>query len=190
MVLVDLENIAEAIVDLERSKALGFEPAETELERVRQLQSENADSLSTDFSTTVQSIYQLARKEFPTKPLHSLALFKKAVDLDPDSIDALFGMGLANSALGRIEQALESFNGVMEFDEPEYAGLKAETLYNRSAILKQKGELNEAIMDLEECLRLSVDDTVRFPVLGSAEKEKEMIDDIRRELEAWKKELN
>ncbi len=190
LVLVDLENIDEAVLDLEKSKAFGFAPADTELERVRQLQSEPTDSLSTDFSTTVHSICQLARKEFSTKPLHSLALFKKAVDLDADSIEALFGMGLANSALGRIEQALENFNDVMKMEQPEYAGLKAETFYNRSAILKQKGELSKAIMDLEACLLLSVDDQVRFPVLGSAEKEQAMIDDIRRELKQWKKELN
>lgn len=193
LVHIELSNLNEALIDLKAAKALKFEAAEVELERVSELLNKDSALSSEDFSKKVHSLCNMAKKEYSTNPLHSLALFKKALDLDPASIDAIFGMALADTALGRIDQALESFEEVLtRIDKlpPEYAALKAETFYHRSAIFKQKDSIKQAITDLNHCLELSCDDNVNFPVLGSPEKEKEMIESIRHELEEWKKELN
>lgn len=193
LVHIELNNLNEALIDLKAAKSLEFEAAEVELERVKQLLKEDTSSSTEDFSKKVQAFCNLARKEYSTKPLHSLALFKKALDLDPDSIDAIFGMALADSALGRIDQALESFDEVLtrvDKSPTKYAALKAEIFYHRSAIYKHKGEMKQAVVDLDSCLQLSLDDTVSFPILGSHEKENEMIIGIKNELEEWKKELN
>jgi len=188
LIYIDLDGIVESVSDLKAAIALNFEASEEELERVSKMLEDKDIPTPESIAAKEKSWCDEAREAFPKSQLHSLVLFKKATDLNPDSINAMFGIGLANSALGRMDEALESFADVLNRVQPEHAGLKAETLYNRSAILKQKGEVNEAIVDLQECLSLSMDEMVSFPVLGSAEKEQEMIEDIRRELEEWKKE--
>ena len=196
LVHVELDHIHESICDLKISMALGFEASEEELKRVRKIQDQKDVSSSDNpnnpenISIKAQSLCDQARDVYSKNPLYSLALFKKALDLNPDSVHALHGMGLANTALGRNDQALECFNNALDRIQPEHSGLKAEVLYNRSALLKEKGELNQAILDLDECLSLALDVKVRFPVMGSPEKEAILIKSIRDELSDWKKESN
>jgi len=186
LVNVELGNIDEAIIDLKAAMALSFEASEEELQRVSELKSDNSLNTPEKVIGKVQSLCALGKQKFAENTLEALALFKKAADISPTSIDAVYGVAVSNSALGRVDETLEHFNQLLGMLKPEHDSVKAEALYNRSAILKEKGDVKQAIADLEECLSLSLDETVGFPVLGSAEREAEMVASIQSELDEWK----
>jgi len=90
----------------------------------------------------------------------SLKAFREALELDPDSEDALYGIGVVYGRLGRQLDALSTFNRLVESNPRLAAGFDG-----RGAALANLGRLGEAVTAFDEAIRLD-------PMLASARLEK------------------
>jgi|GEM_PF-1617239 tetratricopeptide (TPR) repeat protein len=75
--------------------------------------------------------------------------FKKALEIEPNNIEALKGRGLSLHMLKKYSEALEIFNKALEID-PDNDVL----LYNRGSALCELGRYEEALKDLERALEI------------------------------------
>lgn len=90
----------------------------------------------------------------------ALKTFNDALELDPDSQEALYGTGVVFGRLGRQLDALSTFNRLVEANPRLAAGFDG-----RGAALANLGRLGEAVNAFDEAIRLD-------PLLASARLEK------------------
>ena len=83
----------------------------------------------------------------------ALADYNAALELSPDSVHALNGRGQTHAELGRIEEATTDFKRAIELDR-EYAS----PLFNFALLLQEQGQLNAALVYLDEAYQLLPDD--------------------------------
>ena len=71
------------------------------------------------------------------------------VRLNPDNADVYYNKGIALGYLERYDEAIKCFDVAFEIN-PSYTS----TWYGKSAFLVKKGDINEALKNLEEAIRL------------------------------------
>lgn len=88
---------------------------------------------------------------------HAIEAFNEILMKEPDDIDALYGLGLAQKAAGQHDTALKSFRRVMEILEPLNAEVTAELARLRERVeaqtddvLQLAGAISESEMDALE----------------------------------------
>ncbi len=79
----------------------------------------------------------------------SLKAFREALELDPDSQEALYGIGVVFGRLDRQLDALSTFNRLVEANPRLAAGFDG-----RGAALSNLGRLGEAVAAFDEAIRL------------------------------------
>lgn len=88
--------------------------------------------------------------------------------------------------LRRPDEAHAAFRRSLEV-RPQRAGMRAEALFNRSQIWVQRGDLAEAVADLEACPTLARDPATGFPGVEDPEKNQALLDVIEQRLERLKR---
>ncbi len=84
----------------------------------------------------------------------ALEAFDRALALDPDAPDALLARAVTRQRLGRREEALA------DYDRAIAARRTSEALNNRGCLLRDLGNLERALSDVEEAIRLAPTDAV------------------------------
>lgn len=75
--------------------------------------------------------------------------FTRAIELDPDYVDALFHRGIVRVVRGQYDDAIRDFDRVIQLD-PQHAA----AYYNRGRVRYWKGDLAGALADFEQARRL------------------------------------
>ena len=75
--------------------------------------------------------------------------FTRAIELDPDYVDALFHRGIVRVVRGQYNEAVADFDRVLQLD-PHHAA----AYYNRGRVRYWKGDREGALADFEQARRL------------------------------------
>ncbi|MCE9575315.1 MAG: tetratricopeptide repeat protein [Deltaproteobacteria bacterium] len=122
-----------------------------------------------------------ARAILNRDPVEALRLYHEALELLPGSQEALHGIGIIYAMLGRTTAAMAAFDRSLAI-QPQYLGIRAESLFNRGMLYAGAGRHAEALADLEACHALCLDPDAEFPVLGDAAKEQQLVASIEQRI--------
>jgi tetratricopeptide (TPR) repeat protein len=81
--------------------------------------------------------------------------YKKALQISPDYLDTLFGLGCAFSDQGDLDQATQYFQKLLQLGP--HSGYAAYAHVNLGAVLRKQGKLKEACDQFNQALQLSPD---------------------------------
>jgi tetratricopeptide (TPR) repeat protein len=93
----------------------------------------------------------------------AIAVYRQALQIDPDLPEAHFGLGLALDAQGKLDEAIAELREAIRLDP----GLTAAHI-NLGSALRQQGELEEAIAVCRAATRLAPDNALAHYNLGLA----------------------
>ncbi len=109
------------------------------------------------------------------------ALFTKAIELNPDWVEAYVNRGQAFVLQGQLDQALKDFTQALGLDPDSF-----EALYNRGRVYTMQGKPEKAVADYTAALKLKNDDWQVYYNRGNAyldqEKFKEALADYDKAL--------
>jgi Flp pilus assembly protein TadD len=101
-----------------------------------------------------------------------LRLYREAIRLKPDFVEAFNNRGSARRDKGDLDGAITDYNEAVRL-WPAYA----DAFYNRGSAREAKGDLSGAIADYNEAIRLKPDDADAVYNRGSARQDKGDLDD-------------
>src|SRR5205823_3524061 len=110
------------------------------------------------------------------------ASFQRAVADDPQSAEALYGMGSALLQQGKLAEARPSFERAVKL-QASYPDTLPNTWNNLGLLATREGNTSEAIGYFQEALRLSPDHLITLVNLGNAYRQLKQWDEARRPLE-------
>jgi protein O-mannosyl-transferase len=93
----------------------------------------------------------------------AMAHFQRALEIQPNNVEAIVNLGLAYSQIGRLNEAMAEYRRALEL-EPN----NAETHDKLGGILLRQGQLNEAIGCFQKALELQPDNVSTLVNLGCA----------------------
>ncbi|MXV82725.1 tetratricopeptide repeat protein [Candidatus Poribacteria bacterium] len=101
---------------------------------------------------TEAEIYNVRGITYSESGEHDLAIptFGKAIELQPDYVNAHYNRGLAYMRKGEVDKALADYNGAIQFKR-DYA----EAYNNRGIAYKKKGEIIYAVQDYSTAIGLN-----------------------------------
>ena len=88
--------------------------------------------------------------QFQDKNKEALTRFERALDIDPENKEALYGKGLAFIALGKATEAASIFDKIIQIDPKNYQAYKASGL-----ALEASGKYPEALKVYEKALEIN-----------------------------------
>lgn len=101
----------------------------------------------------------------------AINIYKQALKMDPDYIEAYLNMGNVLQEKGELDAAIDSYNQALKF-KTDYA----EVYYNMGIALKKKGNLDAAIFSNQQAIKIIPDYAEAYNNMGNALKEKENLD--------------
>jgi tetratricopeptide (TPR) repeat protein len=149
----------------------------------KQNQADKASEALTDAAAKVEESAEMRRmlgqSELARGRLDSAAHeFKRAVELDPQDLDARFGLGVTYRRSGQLDSARRLFDEIGARDA-QYAGLTLE----RGQLLEAQGEYAKAVEIYRAALAKDPNDTALMLRLGAAQTEGGMLDDAEQTLD-------
>ena len=109
----------------------------------------------------------------------SEASFRIALRDDPQSAEALYGIGSVYLEQQKTVEAQESFKGALKL-RASYPDTLANSWNNLGLLAAREGRMGEAIGYLQEALKLSPDHLIALNNLGSAYRQQKRWDDARK----------
>jgi protein O-mannosyl-transferase len=119
--------------------------------------------------------YCLAEQYVPDKPEYideAIEHFKRAIELQPDCLDALIGLGKAWASLNRFDDAVKQYKKALDID-----GNCVEAHYNLGVAWARLRRLDEAIAEYGEALWIKPDLAEAHANLGGALEARGRIDE-------------
>jgi tetratricopeptide (TPR) repeat protein/peroxiredoxin len=110
------------------------------------------------------------------------AAFRETFKDEPDSAEALYGIGSVQLKQGKLENARESFNRVVNL-RASYPSTLPNAWNNLGLIATRQNQIAEAIPFFQEALKLSPDYQVALDNLGNAFRQQKRWDEARTVLE-------
>lgn len=114
-------------------------------------------------SLSLMNLVPMERKQSEGDLNRAAALFKKALDIDPDYAVAAYHLGQVNQLLLKHDEAVASFRRATAID-PTHVDARVEC----AAVLIEQGDPDEAIRELTEAQRLDPNDDVAYAMLARA----------------------
>ena len=107
------------------------------------------------------------------------ASFQIALRDDPQSAEALYGIGSVYLDQQKTAEARESFERALKL-RASYPGTSANSWNNLGLLAAREGRMYEAVGDFQEALKLSPDHLIALNNLGSAYRQQKRWDDARK----------
>jgi tetratricopeptide (TPR) repeat protein len=141
--------------------------------------SETLNDAATKVAETAEMRRMLGQSELARNRLDSATHeFKRAIELDPQDLDAKFGLGVAYRRNNDLEQARVLFEQIAARD-PQFAGLTLE----RGQLLEAQGEFAKAVENYRSALAKDPKDTGLLLRLGAAQVESAQLDAAEQTLD-------
>ena len=129
--------------------------------------SETLNDAATKVAETAEMRRMLGQSELARNRLDSaMHEFKRAIELDPQDLDAKFGLAVSQRRAGNLEDARVLFDAIATRD-PQYAGLTLE----RGQLLEAQGSFDKAVENYRAALEKDAKDTSLLLRLGAAQVE-------------------
>lgn len=182
-------------------EAIGYEPAEIQVDlsfmsekgivvelRPEKKETPEVTNVGRIVSAHEMNMPQFARELVSTgreklytekKPQESLKDFERAVAKAPDYYEAYYEMAMAQVQLGRPQDAEKSFRKSIEVSGDKYG----DASIGLGTLLFEKGETNEAELDVGRGVKLSPNSWLGHFELGKIELSKNRLDDARKSAE-------
>ncbi len=110
------------------------------------------------------------------------ASFRRTLDDDPSSAEALYGLGSVYLKQGKTAEARKSFEGAIKL-HASYPDTLPNAWNNLGLLATREGHTAEAIPYFQEALRLSPDHLIALENLGNAYRQRKNWDEARKTLE-------
>jgi predicted TPR repeat methyltransferase len=98
------------------------------------------------------------------KYIKAISCFEKVLDIDPEYIEAIYNLGLANHRLGNLDKAVRIYKKLVAID-PIYA-VSSENKILSVIYFFSIGKINDALIILNKLIDLDSSDALLFNMLG------------------------
>ena len=96
------------------------------------------------------------------KYLNAIALFKEALSIDPNSLEAYVNLGNSFSKINNFSDSIKNFERAIKINPKFY-----KTYYNLGIVLEKKGDLNKAVSVYKKAIKIKKNYAIAYNNLGN-----------------------